>query len=257
MTPMRPTYTNYPSIQVKYHPELLRRALNVCTTYAPSIHYTRSVVFQALILYAKEYHDYGTQGEQAASSTRKVFPWVNVYHVAGDVGGLDKTVISVTEEWQSISAAGLSLDSDHTFVTQSQARDAVLLALWTSLESHGRRFDEAAYLECLASAKQTHGNARALLKRQRIHDTITADIKDATARGRTVDAIRKFAAEDAEAAKALKAIEAAKSEAVTRCVDAVFAHFCPTLALDEELADTFTTEFKAKRVLRTLSEAQR
>jgi len=235
MTPMRHTYTNYPSIQVTYHPELLRRALNVCTTYAPSIHYTRSVVFQALILYAKEYHDYGTQGEQAASSTRKVFPWVNVYLMAGNVEStLETTVISVTEAWNASIAAGLSLDCNHKFAIPSQARDAVLIALWTSLESHKRPFDEAACLECLVSAKRTHASARTMARRQRSDDEIRADIAALTAPKTP-----------------------ALSEAVTKCIDAVFAHFCPTLALDEELSDTFTTEFKAKRVLKTLSDAQR
>jgi len=247
----------YPSIQIKYHPELLRRALNACTDYASTERYTRSVVFQALIMYAKESHDYGTQGEQSASSTPKVFPWVNVFRMAGDAGTMETTLISVTEAWNASTAAGLSRDSDHDFMIPSQARDAVLVALWTSLESHKRPFDEAAYLECLAAAKRTHASGRATARRQRIYDHLDASIKDATARGRTVDAIRKFAAEDAEAAKAAKAVEAAKSEAVTKCIDAVFAHFCPALALDEELADTFTTEFKAKRVLKTLSDAQR
>jgi len=225
----------YPAIQIKYHPELLRRALDVCATYAPREHYTRSVVFQALILYAKEYHDYGTQGEQAASSTRKVFPWVNVYLMAGDVEStLETTLISVTEAWNTSIAAGLSLDCNHKFAIPSQARDAVLIALWTSLESHKRPFDEAACLECLASAKRTHASARTMARRQRSDDEIRADIAALTAPKTP-----------------------ALSEAVTSCIDAVFAHFCPTLALDEDLADTFTTAFKAKRVLKTLSDAQR
>lgn len=244
----------YPSIQIKYHPELLRRALNISTTYATTERYTRSVVFQALIMYAKEGHDYGTQGNQTAPGTdsRKVFPWVNVFHMAGDAGTMETTLISVTEAWNASIAAGLSVDSDHGFMIPSHARDAVLFALWTSLESHGRRFDESAYLECLAAAKRTHASGRATARRRRTHDAIHAANKDAAARARTVDAIRKFAAEDAEAPKT-----PALSEAVTSCIDAVFAHFCPTLALDEELADTFTTEFKAKRVLKTLSDAQR
>lgn len=227
----------YPSVQVKYHPELLHRALNVCTTYAPRERYTRSVVFQALIMYAKESHDYGAQGDQPTRSAepRKVFPWVTVYLMAGDVeSALEATMISVTEAWNASIAASLSLDCNHRFKIPSQARDAVLIALWTSVESHKRPFDEAAYLECLASAKRMHASARTMARRQRSDDAIRADI-DAITAPKTP----------------------AMSEAVTSCIDAVFAHFCPQLALDEELADTFTTEFKAKRVLKTLSDAQR
>jgi len=215
----------YPSIQIKYPPGLLARVLHLRDTIAPTIKLTMSVTMQALIMYAKDDHDYGAQCMQKTD----VFPWVNAYRMAGDVH-VEKLNISVTEAWQASSASGLQLDSKHAFAKPSEARDAVLIALWTSLESHGKQIDADAFLACLNVAKRIHGNERASARRNEACANIDAITAPKTS---------------------------AMSEAVTSCIDAVFAHFCPQLALDEELADTFTTEFKAKRVLKTLSDAQR